>query len=197
MPECKQVSKGHEDKKKGNKNPGLTLNRVYARRAVLDETIERLEREKARLTPPTPRTSEASRSTTAVATVAAEVQALRAELDAVRSAAHGAPRAGEPQPTPPAAIAAMRNELVELRAALQQRGGRAGADAAALDTQVRINLRLHARLAADARAAAPPPPAAPPAEWPRVALALAPAAPSERVRAYDEVSVGAAPSRSI
>ena len=47
MPECKQVSKGHEDKKKGNKNPGLTLNRVYARRAVLDETIERLEREKA------------------------------------------------------------------------------------------------------------------------------------------------------
>ena len=55
--ECKQVCKGHEDKKKGNKNPDLTLNRVYARRAVLDETIERLEREKARLTPPTPRTS--------------------------------------------------------------------------------------------------------------------------------------------
>ena len=81
VPECKQVSKGHEDKKKGNKNPDLTLNRVYARRAVLDETIERLEREKARLTPPTPRTSEASRSTTAAATVAAEVQALRAELD--------------------------------------------------------------------------------------------------------------------
>ena len=28
VPECKQVSKGHEDKKKGNKNPDLTLNRV-------------------------------------------------------------------------------------------------------------------------------------------------------------------------
>ena len=50
VPECKQVSKGHEDQKKGNTNPDLSLNRAYARRAVLDETIERLEREKARLT---------------------------------------------------------------------------------------------------------------------------------------------------